>query len=152
MARRQKPFTVIPMQYDAFYDLKGLSENKNTNFTTDRDGNKVNWLKVKKVSKNFPDDMKVNYEQSDNFRNIQVSRIGRGRPSMQPSLRRKYSKRSPISQLKKRDLLDLCNSLVIPAMYRSFYEDMPTSKAQKDRLPVPDVLDEESDYETECIL
>lgn len=147
MARRQKPYTVIPMRFDSFYDLKTHTESNYKNFKTDIQGNRVNWLKVKvlKVTKEFPDEIQIKYEYDEEFRKINVTRSVRGRP---PAIARdlpKYGGKLPISEAKKKDLLDLCDSLVIPAIYRGFYESLPTSKSAKDQLALPDINDEDSD-------
>jgi hypothetical protein len=64
-------------------------------------------------------------------------------------LPRKYTEKIQISDAKKKDLLDLCDALIIPAVYRGFYEALPTGKTVKDKLPVPDVDDIDSDSEAD---
>ena len=54
-----------------------------------------------------------------------------------------------VSEAKIKYLLDLCDSLVIPAVYHGFYQAIPTSKTVKDKLPVPDVDDIDSDSEAD---
>ena len=99
-----------------------------------------------KVSKEFPEEVHIKYAYSDDVRRINVIRSVRGRPSLTThELPRKYSGKIPISEAKKNDLLDLCKSLVIPEVYRGFYEAIPTSRTVKDKLPLPDVQDNESD-------
>lgn len=47
-------------------------------------------------------------------------------------LKPKYSELLPISMLKKKDLLFLLRTGVIPARYRSFYEELPSARNVKD--------------------
>ena len=150
MARRNKPYVVIPLRFDNFFDLKMHTKNSYKNFKTDVEGNKVNWLKVKvlKLSKEMPDEIHVKYEfHEKEFRRINVAKSARGRSTQDKALPRKYQCKLPISPAKKKDLLDLCDSLVIPEIYHGFYNSLPTSKTVKDCLPFPDALEE--DYETD---
>jgi hypothetical protein len=152
MARRSKPYTVVPLRYESFYDLKCHNKNNYKNFKIDFDNNQVNWLKVKviKVSKDFPEEVHIKYDFSENFRRINVYRSLWGRPSVLcKDLPRKYTEKIQISDAKKKDLLDLCDALIIPAVYRGFYEALPTGKTVKDKLPVPDVDDIDSDSEAD---
>lgn len=43
----------------------------------------------------------------------------------------------------------MCDALIIPVVYRGFYEALPTGKTVKDKLPVPDVGDIDSDSEAD---
>ncbi|XP_022835154.1 uncharacterized protein LOC111362667 [Spodoptera litura] len=54
-----------------------------------------------------------------------------------------YTERMPISKQKKRDLLKLCTDNQIPKYYHSFYKNLPDSEAIEDRLPEPDVEEDE---------
>ncbi|MCG8049000.1 MAG: hypothetical protein N0E48_25925 [Candidatus Thiodiazotropha endolucinida] len=150
MARRNKPYVVIPLRFNNFFDLKMHTQNNYKNFKTDVEGNKVNWLKVKvlKVSKEMPDEIHVKYEYHEKeFKRLKVAKSVRGRPTQDKNLPRKYKSKLPISLAKKRDLLDLCDSLVIPEIYHGFYNSLLTSKTVKDCLPFPDALEE--DIETD---
>ena len=57
MARRNKPYVVVPMRFNNFYDLKSFSKDTFRNFKTTIDGQNINWLKIKvlKVQKKHPD-------------------------------------------------------------------------------------------------
>jgi len=56
-----------------------------------------------------------------------------------------YNTRLPISTAKKKDLLYLLKTKVIPESYANFYNDLPSSTNQPDRLPEP------SNEEEECV-
>ncbi|CAH0692027.1 unnamed protein product [Spodoptera exigua] len=53
-----------------------------------------------------------------------------------------YSSPIPISEAKKKDLLNLCTKGIIPQELHSWYETLPTSKDIIDRLCEPDVAEE----------
>ena len=57
---------------------------------------------------------------------------------------KKYTSRISISASKKKDLLHLCKTGVIPSIYKPFYVSLPSDQSVIDRLPQPDV-DEESE-------
>ncbi|CAC5377312.1 unnamed protein product [Mytilus coruscus] len=58
---------------------------------------------------------------------------------------RKYIGKQPITLAKKKDLLNLCKTKVIPAEYHRFYKDLPANGEVPDNLPDPDVEEEEQD-------
>lgn len=53
-----------------------------------------------------------------------------------------YSSPIPISEAKKKDLLNLCTKGIIPQELHSWYETLPTSKDIIDRLCESDVAEE----------
>ena len=59
MARRNKPYVVVPMKFDSFKDLKGFTKEEYSGMKTDTDGKKVNWMKIKviRVTKEAPDEI-----------------------------------------------------------------------------------------------
>ena len=56
-----------------------------------------------------------------------------------------YTEKLPVSEPKKRDLISLCKESIIPSDCHGFYENLPSNKKVKDKLPVPDVLEDEQD-------
>jgi hypothetical protein len=56
-------------------------------------------------------------------------------------LRSLYPSRIPISNLKRKDLVTLCNRGLIPSKYHSFYVDMPY-ESREDALPEPNSSDD----------
>ena len=149
LARRNKPYVVVPMRYEHFFDLKEYTKQEMKGFKIDTEGNRVNWLQVKvlKVQKSSPNEIhiKESFDQ-ESFRVIKIHKGTRGRPISDPKpLPPKYHDSLPVSEVKKKDLVSLCNSLIIPALYRPFYDNLKTSKIVKDRLPEPDILEENED-------
>ena len=141
------------MRFDNFYDLKQYAQDTFTNFKTTSEGDTVNWLKLKvlKVEKKHPDQIFVKYNFDDSeVLCINAKRAQRGRPKSEGKIPMKYKYKLPLSVAKKNDLLDLCKGLVIPEEHWGYYEDLPTSKNVKDRLPCTDIVEDiESDTDEE---
>ena len=57
MARRNKPYVVVPMKFNSFKDLKGFMKEEYSSMKTDTEGKKVNLMKIKviNVTKKVPD-------------------------------------------------------------------------------------------------
>ena len=70
-------------------------------------------------------------------------------PASIVALQPKYTCQIPISKSRQKDLMDLCNSKVIDADYRSWYEALPVAVGIIDKLPLPDV-DEKAAMKTDC--
>ena len=60
-----------------------------------------------------------------------------------------YSQKLPVSEAKKRDLLNLCREGVIPTEYHAYFKDIPSSKNMRDFLPYPDALETDIDSEVD---
>ena len=60
-------------------------------------------------------------------------------------MKKKYNKKIPISSAKKKDLIDLCKSGVIPEEFWPFYERLETDQNITDRLQEADVVEESDD-------
>ena len=57
-----------------------------------------------------------------------------------------YHAKLPVSEEKKKDLLQLCADGTTPVEYHDYYKCLPTSWIEKEKLPEPDI---EEDSETE---
>ena len=115
------------------------------------DGERVNWLKVKwvHVTKESPESIFLNYT-FDTDRFISVSVRGRGRQVRvgDVSLESLHTSKLLlvlVSEAKKSDLVSMCRSGVILRAYHSYYEGLAVGKGMKDRLPEPDVDEEDRD-------
>lgn len=140
------------MKHDSFYDFKSLAKEVLQNKSTDSNGEKVQWLKIKwlRFRKDQPNVMFFKYDFDDeNFREISVvQKRGRSKKSenIALELKKAYSARLPISTSKYGDLISLCDSGAIPSKYKDFFVGLPTLNTVFDRLEEPDV---EEDYEFE---
>ena len=149
MARRNNPYIVIPMKHWDILDFKTLQKNYYKNVETNKKGDRVRWRDIKQLQfrKAVPDTIFYRYKFDDPFEEIicKVPTRGRQRLLENFSLQGKYSHRLSISEAKKNDLLSLCNSNVIPSDCAHFYNSLPSVKTLKDRLPEPDIEEEDKD-------
>ncbi|MES9882503.1 MAG: hypothetical protein ABW185_16670 [Sedimenticola sp.] len=150
LARKSNPYVVVPMKYTDFMDFKQMKKDSIKNVKIEKNGNKVNWLKIKwiRVQKKMPNTLCINYTfDEENFLEINAfSNKTRGRPKT-PSmyLQPRYESKTPISAAKKADLLSLCASGTIPAEYHQYYRSLPSKKTVRDKLPAPAASEEEQD-------
>lgn len=153
MARKKKPYTVVPLRFNQFYDLHKLTKENYGNFKVATDGARVNWTKIKvlRFEKNAENEIQFKYSYNEEaFSKINVSKKlkrGERQSTCTISLSKKYFEKRPVSMEKKADLISLCNNLVVPALYRPYYEALSTNKTTKDCLPMPDCLEEDIDSE-----
>jgi hypothetical protein len=85
MARKQDPYSVIPLQYHSIVDLNKLANTNHRNFTSDKKENKLNWLNLK-WTRFWKVDPKNMYLKSDFMTNnafciIQLNIYTTGRPN-----------------------------------------------------------------------
>ena len=86
------------------------------------------------------------YNFDDEFRVLKVAgTIKRGRTAEPQELTRKYTARQQISAAKKKDLVNLCKSGVIPSEYHEFYKLLPSSSNISDKLADTDAEEERPD-------
>lgn len=155
MASRNQPYEVYTMTYKDIYDLKALKKNLIQGRLST-----VSWLKIKqvRVEKENPNVIfvKTSYDPEEEFLALEATApqtSGRkkkvkknpGKPLLVP----KYKAPIPISSAKKRDLVSLCEQMVIPKNHHQFYLDLPCNDAVKDRLPEPDEEEDEEEIEEE---
>ncbi|KAK7094532.1 hypothetical protein V1264_006082 [Littorina saxatilis] len=150
MARRTRPYQVIPIKFTDFLNFKSLAAATLRNTKTDIAGQKVNWLKLKalRFEKNREEEVlyKTSFDQP--YQTIKVAGGSkRGRAAPVHTIPYLYSQKLPISEAKKTDLLYLCSSGVIPEEHHSFYTSLIVSPAAMDRLPQPDINEQDNDSE-----
>ena len=150
MARRNNPYMVIPLKYWDFIDFKAIQKNFYTNFEKNTEGERVRWREIKYLQfrKDSPKEIfyKYNFDDPD-FHVIQCRVNTRGKQKALSDGQNKYNCRLQISSAKKADLLSLCQSGVIPPDCRYFYESLPAGKSVRDRLPEPDIQEDDKDSE-----
>ena len=147
-ARRNKPYTVIPLRYTDFWDFKNVSKSLVQNSKFDLNGLRVNWLKIVWIqfTKEEPDVLhfKTSFEEEE-FRRIKLiptKKRGRQSEPIVGELPHLYSAKIPISEAKKEDLMSLCKDGVIPEDHHDFYNGLPCI-GKKDKLPEADVIESE---------
>ena len=147
------PYTVLPLTHESFFDFKALARQTMQNTTKNTKKQTVQWLKIKclRVTKDDRGNVHYKYRQAENFMQLKISTTHpstRNNPQARvtgmllPSL---YTHQVPITQAKKKDLLKLCTTKVIPAHHHYYYYNLPTSDNTTDCLPDLDVQEENDD-------
>ena len=107
MARRNKPYVVVPMKFNSFKDLKNSTKEEYSSMKTDIEGKKVNWMKIKviRVTKEVPDKIQIKESfAEEQFRSFKISITQTcGRPTDTPkAVTNNYDSWIPISVQKKK--------------------------------------------------
>ncbi|CAH0723007.1 unnamed protein product, partial [Brenthis ino] len=169
----REPYRVKEFKFDEFFDLKHLANTLMKNRTKDDKGKQVQWLKIKRIRYVKGQDRKIffNYDMSDNFNFIEIQEKSTS-STFQSGLNHAYSTRNKkrstenylaavnlqfpdqlnrlyqeqleISEAKKKDLISLCNKLIIPEELHGWFISLKTSKQIVDKLPEPAVDEVES--------
>ena len=127
LARKKRPYSVIPLKYSDFLDFKSMSNSLIPSNVNDCTGQKVLWMQMKWIQYRKRDQGQIffKYEfDSPEFKSFRV-RQTRSTTEIRPC----YTGKLPIPYSKKADLLSLCKSGVIPDEFHLYYDDM---KSQKD--------------------
>lgn len=123
--KKGTPYQVHELDYTDIVDLKNLLPQYGKNFTFNTDGDRVVWNEIKKIFMQVSSQHLIfyhdSYEPNSTMKIIDVRQKVRGMPVTELQLRKKYHQRPKISHLKKRDLVALCDSNVIPRVYREYY-------------------------------
>ena len=156
MARRRKPYTVIPLKHEDIIDFKEVKSQRVKNVRITTDGRRVNWTKFRwmRFEKASPDTCLIKYEYDEEFQSIKLTGTKRGRATdvaiSGDELPQIYKTKLSISAAKKKDLLDLCKSGGVPSEFHDYYKSLPSHQSVKDRLPEPDIQESNSDVDTDA--
>lgn len=148
----KEPYKTKEFKYHEFFDLKDLASKIIHNKDKDKEGNKVQWLKIKRLR--FVKGEKriyFNYDMSETFNYIDVTgKEGKTRATrtkrkeqdeFPTELKKMYEESLPISEAKKKDLLNLVKKNIIPEELEPWYKNLKT-------VSVPEEEDEMSCEET----
>lgn len=110
MSKKNAPFyDVQELMYDDFFDLKSLQEMIGNNFNVDTSKEKVSWLdiKVMKLEKDKPNVFffKTSYS-SEEFKMVDIRT--KKMKKIAPILKKAYSSKIQLSDVKKLHLMQLC--------------------------------------------
>ena len=161
MARRNKPYTTIPLEYPDFVDFKEM-QKLIPNTKIDVHGKPIKWSKLTQIrfTKEEPTMMYAKYDFDDReYVGINLTQTPQTRQKKKKtrvedrqtnsiinlSNLHKYSRRIEISHDKKQSLLLLCKQGVIPNCYLKYYQSLPSDKSVVDRLPEPDACEDSCD-------
>ena len=126
---------------------------ENVKVTTDV--KKVQWNKIKclRYIKSEPGSCFIKYDFKEEFQEIKKYRTKRGRAAgastAKGGIPQKYDSKLPISAAKKKDLMQMCRTGVIPPEVHDFYESLPSNASAPDKLGEPDTIEDESGNDTE---
>jgi hypothetical protein len=151
-ARKRQPYVIVPLEYSDFLDFKPYC--RALNMKIDETGKPVKWLKLRQVEfrKNSPNKMFIKYNFADPYTIVHIKREKKNRnkaPVKDVQVEQKYHSLRPISQAKKQDLVRLCQTGAVSATYLPFYQALPSDLSINDRLPEPDVEEEDVDSEVD---
>ena len=113
-------------------------------------GAKANWLKVKwiRVTKSNWKSIFVNYgfDESRYIEILASDKSTRGRPQTiaNAKFNALYGTKLCISAEKKKDLVSLCTSGIIPSEFHQYYKNLPSNKKARDVLPDSDIEDDDN--------
>uniref|UniRef100_A0A915JPC4 Uncharacterized protein n=1 Tax=Romanomermis culicivorax TaxID=13658 RepID=A0A915JPC4_ROMCU len=143
---------------DPTYHASDVSESENLaskvlfNRTKDDNGSTLNWLRIValKFESAIPAKFFFKYEFDDEYTGVSYMPASHPHLLKWASLVPAYKKLLPISEAKNKDLISMCKAKngqlpLIPKVYHGFYEELPSSKQQKNTAPEPSTVD--SDYD-----
>lgn len=127
-----KPYVVNEMNFNEFFDLKSLEETMNFNMAKDVNDRviKTGDIKSIKFTKNSENYKYRTTYKTDNWEEARAIvqpklRGNRGNRRIEEiTLKQAYNNKIPISERKKRDLLQLLEAHLVPRYYESFYNDL----------------------------
>lgn len=144
------PYQVQEIKYNDIIDTKELAATLITNKTMAQDGKKVQWLKIKclRYEKTNPGIIKFRYGYDGEYSVLDTTKKTRSKKgpadpgtSGEMILPKAYTSILPITQSKKKDLINLCRTDIIPVEFHSWFQSLPVNN-QPDRLPEPDTLED----------
>ena len=148
-----RPYEVQRLVHSDFLAVKQLAKGIMKKRSRNQKDDLVNWLSIKwfRFDKTRPYVIQYKYSVMDvEFNQISVL-TGFGPQSVALQLHALYHDRIPISIAKKRDLMQLLKSEVIPCEYSCYYNELPSAGSTRDCLPEPsadELLEaEEGDYD-----
>lgn len=123
-----KPYNVIEMKHTDFFDYKQLLTGRN--WAKNINGAIVKWNKIKEVRISSQDPFKIEYRYDladSNFMTIAITTNTRRRQRNRNvvEISPAYPNHQSISKAKYDDLMDLCNSGIIPGTYHDFFRNLP---------------------------
>lgn len=137
-AKQNSPsYTVVEVNQDLVLDFKAWLHTKN--WIKDTNTEKISWNKIRevKVLGDNPDIIEFKYDFfEDNYRKLNCSnnlKLTRGRKKKEQEviLEKVYNNPIPIPELKYKDLISLCDTMIIPKKYHDFYEKIKHSKDEQ---------------------
>ena len=121
--------------YEDSWDFKNVATSRFCNTRTDTKRDRVNWLTIKwlRYVKEDPETLLFKYRMANDFKQLKIKGVSTGgrQTSLSISLPRRYSGKLLRSEVRKKDLLDLCHIGVIPQKYHFLYKPYPVTGSQQ---------------------
>ncbi|CAH0691917.1 unnamed protein product [Spodoptera exigua] len=121
------PYKVIEMKTSDIYDFKSLLANKN--WSKNSENEKIQWTRLREVTVHalHYDRIEYKYNFEDEPKTIKILRSGNRnteRLSREFEIKQAYDGDLPISRNKYKDLINLCQTNIIPEKYHNFYQKL----------------------------
>lgn len=131
------PYEVVEVDQEMIFDFKAWLRTKY--WIKDTTLEKILWNKIRevKVSGSNPDIIEFKYDLfEENYRKLDCGynmKLTRGRKKNQQELllNKLYREPIPIAEIKYEDLINLCNTMIIPKKYHNFYKNLQYCKGKK---------------------
>lgn len=128
-AKKSKPFlNVHELNFEAFFDMKALQEDWGYNFSTNTDGQHVNWNDIKILKMEKVNSTAFWYKTSYKEESFKEEDTRNKRKKMKPvsevTLKAAYTAKQLLSENKKKDLKELLSKSLIPSYYADFYNSI----------------------------
>ena len=128
LARKNKAYLVNPLRYSDFEDFKSFGDIMFNANKLDKTGKRVKFRNIVwfRYEKAHPDNVFFKYSMENSDFNS-FSKNKQTRKASVTHVKKKYNKKILISSAKKKDLIDLSKSGVIPEEFWPFYEQTKIS-------------------------
>ncbi|KAH9635797.1 hypothetical protein HF086_002357 [Spodoptera exigua] len=115
------------MKTSDIYDFKSLLANKN--WSKNSENEKIQWTRLREVTVHalHYDRIEYKYNFEDEPKTIKILRSGNRnteRLSREFEIKQAYDGDLPISRNKYKDLINLCQTNIIPEKYHNFYQKL----------------------------
>jgi hypothetical protein len=141
LARKRNPYVVIPIKFTDIKDFTSYTNKVCLNRKMSCTREKVNWLRIRwiQVRKGERKSIFVDYTfEPSMFLELKIQHI-RKVEGKAMDLQTFYRAKLPITAAKKKDLLSLCASGIIPSDVHDFCRNLTASASAKDNVPPSDV-------------
>ena len=126
LARRHKSYVIQQLNFCSFYDLEKLKNKVIVNRNKDDTGETVNWMKIHSLRylKDQPFTFLCSYNPLGKYHKV-ITKVVQGCKSKPATLVQLYRKQLGISAAKKKDLVRLCETGVIPTEVQHWLKNLP---------------------------
>ena len=128
--RHKNPYEVCVVNHGDFLVFKYLASKQMRNVKANIKGEKVNWMKMKWIRTTKAELYTLFYSYGFNDDVLEAIKVTgalnrRGKPSVEDDapveVPPKYNEKLPVTAAKKKDLLSMCESGIVPDENHSFY-------------------------------